>query len=214
MVAIGVSAWLVLGVGIYALRPVAERADAPAARTVPLADPAFAFAPLEEPRALPALQFQDGDGRIVALTDFRGRVVLLNIWATWCVPCRREMPTLDRLQASLGGPDFEVVALSVDRGGPPAVKAYFEETKLAALRIYVDRSGEAVEQLNVLGLPTTILVDRNGSEIGRTVGPAEWDSPEIIRLIRRYMAKPSADLSSMDAEKTWRAICRFGAACG
>ncbi len=153
--------------------------------------PGFAFTPLAEPRPLAELQFIDGAGRAVSLTDFRGRVVLLNAWATWCVPCRAEMPSLDRLQEKLGGPDFEVVALSIDRGGLPVVEAFYDDLKLAALRVYLDQPGEAMRALGIAGLPTTLLIDRAGREIGRVVGAAEWDGPAAVEVIRRYLDTPS-----------------------
>lgn len=146
----------------------------------------------EQPRPLPEVVFEDQSGTTLRLADFRGRVVLLNLWATWCAPCRREMPTLDRLQAMLGGPAFEVVALSVDREGVPPVAAFYEELGLEALAIYVDSSTRAMRALGALGLPTTLLLDREGNEVGRLLGPAEWDSPEMVAFIRDYleMSKP------------------------
>jgi len=149
------------------------------------------FAVHESPRPLPDVRFENGQGEAMSLADFRGKVVLLNIWATWCAPCRREMPTLDRLQAELGGPDFAVVALSIDRKGLPAVKKFYEEIGLEALPIYVDQSGSAQRALRVLGIPTTLLLDRDGNEIGRLAGPAEWDSPEMITFIRSYVEQRS-----------------------
>lgn len=153
----------------------------------------FSFTALEEPRPLPELRFGDGEGRRLTIADFRGRLVLLNIWATWCFPCRREMPTLDRLQAKLGGPDFEVLALSIDRQGLPVVKAFYEELGLEALRVYVDASTNATRDLGVVGIPTTLLIDQRGREIGRVVGPAEWDGPEVVKLVRRHMTRFSAE---------------------
>ncbi|MEO3432351.1 TlpA disulfide reductase family protein [Inquilinus sp. CAU 1745] len=139
---------------------------------------------------MPELRFQGADGNDLSLADFRGRVVLLNVWATWCVPCREEMPTLDRLQAELGGSDFEVVALSIDRGGFGDVRAFFSEIGIENLRIYLDQPGASMGTLGVLGVPTTLLIDRQGREVGRLTGPAEWDSPEAIDLIRRYLNEP------------------------
>lgn len=142
----------------------------------------------DQPRPLPALRFVDADGREMQLAEFRGKVLLLNIWATWCGPCRREMPQLDQLQARLGGPDFEIVPLSIDRSGLSVVKAFFDELDLQHLRIFLDQSGTASRDLGVIGLPTTLLVDREGRELGRLVGPTEWDGPEIERLIRSAIA--------------------------
>jgi thiol-disulfide isomerase/thioredoxin len=127
----------------------------------------------------------------MSLADLRGKVVLLNIWATWCAPCRREMPTLDRLQAEIGGPDFEVVALSIDRKGLPVVKEFYEELGLQEVGIYVDPSGKASRELSALGVPTTLLIDREGNELGRLAGPAEWDSPEMVSFIRGYIERQS-----------------------
>lgn len=139
----------------------------------------------EPPRPLPNLQFVDAEGRQRSLAEFRGRTVLLNVWATWCAPCRAEMPALDRLQAALGGPGFEVVALSVDRGGVAAVRPFFDELDLRALRIYVDASAEALGRLDSVGIPLTLLVDEHGRERWRVLGPAAWDRADVIDFIRR-----------------------------
>jgi thiol-disulfide isomerase/thioredoxin len=149
------------------------------------------FAVHESPRPLSELQFENGQGEGMSLADFRGKVVLLNIWATWCAPCRREMPTLERLQAELGAPDFQVVALSLDRKGLPVVQEFYTELGLETLPIYVDMSGAAQRALSVLGLPTTLLLDRDGNEIGRLLGPAEWDSSEMVSFIRGYVERQS-----------------------
>ena len=153
---------------------------------------AFVFNIHPRPRVLPTLRFADEKELAMTLQDFRGKFVLLNIWATWCIPCREEMPTLDRLQAKLGGPDFEVVALSIDPGGPLMVSTFYSEIGIRALRIYVDTSNDAATALGVFGIPVTLLIDREGREIGRKIGPAEWDSPEIINLIRGYIAPPAS----------------------
>jgi thiol-disulfide isomerase/thioredoxin len=145
----------------------------------------FEFARRPSPQQVPALAFVDAEGSAKTLADFKGRVVLLNIWATWCVPCRAEMPALDRLQARLGGPDFQVVALSIDRRGLDAVKPFYTELGLGSLGIYLDRSGAAAHALDTVGVPTTLLIDRDGRELGRKLGPAQWDEPEAVGLIRR-----------------------------
>lgn len=145
------------------------------------------YIPVEARRPVPPLRFTDGYGKPRALADFRGRVILLNLWATWCPPCRKEMPALDRLQEKLGGPDFEVVALSIDRGGLFAVQSFFDEMDLRHLKLYVDASAEALVVLGVVGLPTTLLVDREGRELWRVVGPVEWDKPEVIERLQRYL---------------------------
>lgn len=175
----------------YATQTADRRAGPPAGEVATVAarsDSGFSFSALETPRPLPALRFTDVEGREMTLAAFKGKTVLLNIWATWCVPCRDEMPALDRLQAKLGGPDFQVVALSIDREGLPAVTAFYRELGLDALDIYVDRTGESARVLRAVGIPTTLLVDRDGQEIGRIVGPAAWDSDEAFQSLRRYGA--------------------------
>ena len=199
VIVIGAAAALVvitlIAGGAYWATNTAREAKAPEAVPPATAAPSkkgFAFSALETPRELPDLQFVNGEGREMTFEEFKGKTVLLNIWATWCVPCREEMPALDRLQAKLGGPDFVVVPLSIDRKGLPGVKAFYEELGLKALGIYVDRSGKAQRALSVLGIPTTLLVDREGRELGRTLGPAEWDSDEIVEFLRSVVEAPSA----------------------
>jgi thiol-disulfide isomerase/thioredoxin len=148
---------------------------------------AFKFSFLDQPRTLPELRFVDGEGRALSPGDFRGRPIVLNIWATWCVPCRKEMPSLDRLQAAIDKSQLLVLPLSIDRQGPPVVKQFYDELGLTQLGIYVDQSGNASSALNTVGVPTTLLIDREGREIGRKIGPAEWDSPEMIALIREHL---------------------------
>src|SRR5258707_12085176 len=135
------------------------------------------------PQPIPTIKFEDNQGQWRSLADFKGKTVLLNIWATWCVPCRREMPALDRLQAKLGGPDFEVVPVSVDRGGIEVVKKVYAEIGARNLTMYIDSSGQLLRAVGAVGLPTTLLVDRAGREIARIIGPAEWDAPEIADFI-------------------------------
>ena len=144
------------------------------------------------PQPVPELRFQDARGKTLGLSDFRGRFVLLNVWATWCAPCRKEMPALDRLQQQLGGPEFDVVALSIDRGGAVAVQAFYEEMDIRALAVYVDRASEATSKLRTVGIPTTLLVDREGRELWRKTGPAEWDSGDFLESLRRHMRGPAS----------------------
>lgn len=144
------------------------------------------------PRELANLRFSDGAGRPTSLAAFRGRVVLLNVWATWCPPCREEMPTLDRLQAALGGPGFEVVALSIDHAGLPVVRDFFNSTRIKHLQPYLDTFGDAQSSLAVAGVPLTLLIDREGREIARKLGPATWDNPRMVQLIRSHMVPGAA----------------------
>jgi thiol-disulfide isomerase/thioredoxin len=142
---------------------------------------AFVFKPAPEP--LPEIAFLDGDGQSRSLKDWRGKVVLLNLWATWCAPCRKEMPDLDRLNKELGGARFEVVALAVDRAGAAGAKRFLDQIKVESLKLYVDPTARAGAILRAVGMPTTILLDAEGREIGRLVGPAEWGGADAKRLI-------------------------------
>ena len=122
--------------------------------------------------------------------DWKGRVVLINLWATWCAPCRKEMPDLAKLQAELGSDQFEVVAISVDRKGAEASSAFLKETEADALKLYVDPTTKIVGELQSAGLPATILVDRQGRELGRLLGPAHWAAPEAVALIKAALSAP------------------------
>ncbi|MEP7172829.1 MAG: TlpA disulfide reductase family protein [Aestuariivirga sp.] len=139
--------------------------------------------------AVPDLAFKDSGGGEVKLSKWQGRVVLLNLWATWCAPCRKEMPTLNDLQKQLGSKDFEVVALSVDRKGLDASAAFLKETGADALGLYVDETSKSLESLQAFGLPATLLIDRRGREIGRLLGPAEWNSAEAIALMKAALSE-------------------------
>ena len=122
------------------------------------------------------------------LADWRGRSVLLNLWATWCVPCRREMPALDALQAKLGGSDFEVVAVNIDTRDPQKPRAFLKDVGITHLAYYADQSARVFEDLKTagkaFGMPTTVMVDRSGCEIGTMAGPAEWASEDGVKLVR------------------------------
>jgi thiol-disulfide isomerase/thioredoxin len=150
-------------------------------------EPPKGFILLDQPKAVAAINFDDGEGHARSLADFKGKVVLLNIWATWCIPCRKEMPALDRLQANLGGPDFEVVPVSIDRGGRETVAGFYAKTDIRNLAMYIDASGQAVRTLGAVGLPTTVIVNRAGYEIDRIIGPVEWDAPEIADFLQRII---------------------------
>jgi thiol-disulfide isomerase/thioredoxin len=142
-----------------------------------------AFVVKAERRPMPNVAFFEGAGKQRSLSDWRGRVVLLNLWASWCGPCRKEMPSLAQLQRRFGSKDFEVVAISLDRGGAKVAQQFLEETQSRLLRLYIDPSGRALETITALGLPASVLIDRQGREIGRLLGPADWTSPEAYRLI-------------------------------
>jgi thiol-disulfide isomerase/thioredoxin len=142
----------------------------------------FVFRKTPEP--MPAVSFVDATGVARTEADLKGRVILLNLWATWCVPCLKEMPGLDRLQKDLGSNKFEVVALSVDRGGPEAAKKFLDKIKVSNLKLYADSSARAAIALKAVGMPTTLLLNAEGQEIGRLIGPAEWDSADAKKLIQ------------------------------
>ncbi|MFQ5467096.1 MAG: TlpA disulfide reductase family protein [Kiloniellaceae bacterium] len=169
-------------------------AGAPAARATPPAlqgEFAEDFNLLDPPVKAPPVALRDLDGKRVRLGDFRGQVVLLNFWATWCAPCVREMPALDRLQAALGGDGLAVVAASIDRGGRPVVEAFAKRLKLTRLGLYLDPKSAMARALGLSGLPTTYLIDRAGGVVGVMTGAAEWDSPAAKALIRHYLGEPA-----------------------
>ena len=143
-----------------------------------------AFVFRKAPEDLPEVRFHDAAGKERTLADWRGKVVLFNLWATWCLPCRKEMPALDRLQQEMGSDRFEVVALSVDRTGLTGARKFLDETKVEKLALYADGMARAATTLRAAGLPATLLIDRDGREIGRLLGPAEWDGEDAKRLIR------------------------------
>jgi thiol-disulfide isomerase/thioredoxin len=172
-----------------------EAAPAPAGKgSGPLAGlnkgPMAAFLARPKPLDLGEVSFADGDGAPKSLSDWHGKVVLLNIWATWCVPCREEMPMLDKLQAELGGNDFQVVVVNIDRGGADKPRSFLAETGATHLGLYTDPTGKLFSKVKAVGMPTTLLLDREGREIGRLVGPADWDSPEALALIKAAIAAP------------------------
>jgi thiol-disulfide isomerase/thioredoxin len=157
-----------------------------------------ALTPATTPLHLPDLTFEDGSGGQKKLSDFRGKTVLLNLWATWCVPCRKEMPALDRLQAKLGSPNFQVVAVNIDTRDPEKPKTFLSDAKLTRLDYFNDQTAKVFQELKsvgrALGMPTSVLVDGKGCEIATIAGPAEWDSDDAIKLITAAMQPVAAGL--------------------
>jgi thiol-disulfide isomerase/thioredoxin len=149
----------------------------------------MALAPLK----LPDLAFHDATGATRRLADWKGRVVLLNLWATWCVPCRKEMPALDALQRKEGGPSFEVVAINIDTRDANRPKAWLKEVGIETLRYYADPQAKVFQDLKAIGrafgMPTTVLVDSNGCELGTIAGPAEWASGDAVKLVEAALKK-------------------------
>jgi thiol-disulfide isomerase/thioredoxin len=146
-----------------------------------------AFAVADQPLRLPNLAFRDADGTERRLADWRGRTVLFNLWATWCIPCRKEMPALDALEGRLGGPAFEVVTVNIDTRDPEKPRAWLKEAGIGRLAYYADPSAKVFQDLKsvgrAIGMPTTLLVDPAGCEIGTLAGPAEWASDDAAKLI-------------------------------
>ena len=155
-----------------------------------------AFNVAREPQLLSDLAFAGSDGAPTTLAAFKGKVALVNLWATWCVPCRQEMPALDRLQAALGGDDFSVVPISIDIGDPGRPAEFFDSIGVKNLPLYTDRTTEIFEGLKrrglAVGLPVTVLLDRNGCSLGHINGPAEWDSEDGRKLIEAAIGSPRA----------------------
>ena len=141
------------------------------------------------PVAVPEIPVLSLDGREMLLSDLKGKVVLLNFWATWCIPCKTEMPALDRLEATLGGEKFAVLPVATGRQSPASIEKFFKEAEISALPIWLDAKQPLARALGVSGLPTTLIIDKNGDERGRLVGPAEWDSPEARALIEAIIAE-------------------------
>ena len=147
--------------------------------------PAWAASAASE--AVSDAEFRSAGGEHLTLADFRGRVVLLNLWATWCGPCRAEMPALDHLQALHQDDGLTVLAVSIDKGGSAAVQHFFEQRGLRNLTPYLDANGATVRAFGARRIPVTLIIDRDGKVVGSLVGPKQWDSPDIVALIRRYL---------------------------
>lgn len=146
-----------------------------------------AFAVVDDPRPVPMMAFNDVDGVGRTMEDWRGQTVLFNLWATWCAPCREEMPALDRLQAELGGDDFEVVAVSIDTRESADPQGFLEEIEVEALAFYHDNTADLFQNLRAealaFGMPTTLLIDDENCLLGFLAGPAHWDSPDALALM-------------------------------
>jgi thiol-disulfide isomerase/thioredoxin len=201
MIGLAAVAAVVTGAAIYGISAMRGNAD-PACR--PSAELAKRLAPLArgevaainiatEPKRLPELTFTDAAGAQRKLADFQGRTVLLNLWATWCVPCRREMPALDALQAKLGDDTFQVVAINIDTRNLDKPKTWLEETGVKQLAYFADPSAKVFQELKAagkaLGMPTTLLIDPKGCELGTLAGPAEWASEDALKLIETAMGR-------------------------
>lgn len=162
-------------------------------RTVHAGPPA-SLAPFvagKAPSAVPAVAFSDANGSRISLTQLKGRYVLLNLWATWCAPCVRELPALARLQGAVGGSRFTVVAVDVGRGTAADARAFLDGHGAKGLATYVDANLALLRAFGAFGLPLTVLIDPQGREIGRASGPAAWDSAESVEYFRALVAAKS-----------------------
>jgi thiol-disulfide isomerase/thioredoxin len=201
--AVGICATLIVLAAVYGMdRLRSNPADAAcagavkaAAQLTPLVHGEVAALSLaERPFRVPDLAFKDAAGHDHTLADWRGRTVLLNLWATWCVPCRKEMPALDALQSDLGGPHFDVVAVNIDTRDPEKPLAFLKQIGVTRLAYYSDQSAVVYEDLKsagkAFGMPTTLLVDPSGCEIGNMAGPAEWASDDGVKLVTAAIGNP------------------------
>ena len=196
----GVAAGLagIYGIGMVMRNPAVPQACQPAAQLAQKLQPlargeVAALAPAKSPINVADLSFQDATGKPVKLADFGNKTILLNLWATWCAPCKKEMPALDELQKKLGGADFEVVAVNIDTRDPEKPKTWLKENGIGALAYFADPSARIFQVLKekgrAFGMPTTLLVDKNGCEVATLAGPAEWASDDAIKFIQTALGK-------------------------
>jgi thiol-disulfide isomerase/thioredoxin len=183
----------IIALSLYVTNPAlgnsCEAAKVVSAKIAPLAKGEVAALQVQAtPALMPELFFNDADGKPIKLSDLRGKVILLNLWATWCAPCRQEMPDLDTLQSSLGSKDFEVVTINIDTRNPDKPKQFLSDLVLLKLKFYADPSAKIFQDLKnagkALGMPTTLLIDAQGCELGRMPGPAHWASEDAQALIK------------------------------
>jgi len=170
---------LVLPVGFPSLRAEPGAGDQP---------PLGKFIPTSPPHAAPEISFTDTTGKTLSLADFTGKLVLINLWATWCAPCRHEMPSLERLQNRLGD-KIAILAISEDMGGDKAVEPFIAKLGIKGLKTYLDPRSAVGRAFGVDGLPTSFLIDRRGRVVGRVEGEAEWDSPKMLAVIEPLLAQ-------------------------
>lgn len=199
MLILGVAA---LGLGVYGMNTLSGNKTEEVAGCALAADHAktlgdvaigevAAYRALDVPVDVSGISFVDANGTPKTLADWKGKTLLFNLWATWCPPCREEMPYLEELQVTKGGDSFEVVPVSIDLGDDTKPKAFYEETGLKALPFFHDNTMESFEKLKrqaiALGMPTTLVIDANGCGLGVLNGPAQWASPDAVRLIDKAL---------------------------
>jgi len=170
--------------------PQEMAASAPAAESGSAQPATGTLAVHAAPEPIADIAFDDSDGKARHLSEWRGRVVLLNLWATWCAPCKQEMPALDRLQAKLGGDKFTVLAVSTDRSGQKQPAAFYASANIGHLALYNDSTSEANIKIKAEGLPVSVVLDKQGNEVARILGAAKWDGDDMIAqlsgFIKRY----------------------------
>ena len=195
MVIVGViAAVIIIAVGFVASRPSPETAPQTAEKA---AEPAAAapepskteIAMHAAPVPAPATVFKDASDADQTLASFAGKVLVVNFWATWCAPCVKEMPTLDALQAKMGGDGFQVLAISQDREGAKVAKPFAEKNEWKNLPFYVEQPGKFMRDAKLNGLPTSLIIDKNGQEVARVEGELDWNSPEVEKVLRDLMSK-------------------------
>ena len=155
---------------------------------------------------LDEINFYDIENNQFFLENFKGKVLLINLWATWCLPCKIEMPALDRLQGSIGDNNFEVIAIAVEKTDIFKIQEFYQDIGLKNLKIYHDNSTKSGLYSKAKGLPLTLLLDHKGNEVGRRDGPWEWDDNEVIEIIKSY--KELSTYQSKAASKSGIAVNR------
>ena len=181
--------WTLAAALVFLLAPVLGAADEGEA-DMPDRTKLGEFVPSPQPYPAPAISLADTSGRSVELSKLQGKLVLVNLWATWCEPCLREMPSLERLQSRLGE-RIAVLAVSEDRGGNKTVEPFIAKLGLKSVKIYIDPKSEVGHAFGARGLPTSFLIDREGKVLGRVEGAAEWDSPKILGVLEPLLSADS-----------------------
>jgi thiol-disulfide isomerase/thioredoxin len=176
---------LILSAAFLLIR--AERSTVDQAPVAAEQTPLGHFVPAASPQPAPPVNFTDLAGKTAHLSDFAGKVVLLNLWATWCAPCRHEMPSLEQLQARFSD-KLAVVPISQDLGGDKAVAPFISKLGLAKLNVYLDPKSTVGQAFKVEGLPSSFLIDRHGRVLGRVEGEAKWDSSKMLAVIEPFLA--------------------------